>query len=74
MFFTEKEKLRDARDVILNANAEKFNQFRREMFERGVLLSTDPFERWHVSMVHTKEDVEKTIAAAEDSFRALKIQ
>jgi len=73
LFFTEKEKLIDARDVALNADAEKFNPFRREMFERGVLLSTDPYERWHVSMVHTEEDVEKAVAAAEESFRALKL-
>ena len=43
------------------------------MYKRGIYHSTpDTFERVNLTMSHTEEDIEKTIQAAEEAFKAIK--
>ena len=54
------------------ANQEMFKKFFVEMLERGIYLAPSQFETLFLSAVHSDEDIEKTISAAEKAFEALK--
>jgi glutamate-1-semialdehyde 2,1-aminomutase len=41
------------------------------MLDRGVYLAPSQFEAGFISTAHTMEDIEKTVAAARKSLRAL---
>jgi glutamate-1-semialdehyde 2,1-aminomutase len=51
-----------------------YARFFREMLERGILLAPSQFEAAFVSAAHTREDIERTIAAAEESLKAAALQ
>jgi glutamate-1-semialdehyde 2,1-aminomutase len=53
------------------SDAARFGRFHQEMLERGVYLPPSQFEAMFVSLSHTQADLEATIAAAEEAFRAL---
>jgi glutamate-1-semialdehyde 2,1-aminomutase len=55
------------------ASAEAYSQFFRAMRERGVYLAPSAFEALFISLAHSREDLEKTLAAAEESFKEIKI-
>jgi glutamate-1-semialdehyde 2,1-aminomutase len=40
------------------------------MLERGVYLPPSQFEAWFPSLAHTDEHLERTLAAARESFQA----
>jgi len=69
-FFTEK-KVRNFADVK-STNIEQFKKFFSEMFTRGIYLAPSAYEAMFVSLAHTKEDIEKTIEAAKNSFHRIK--
>jgi len=46
----------------------KFGRWHRAMLERGVYLAPSQYEAGFLSMAHTDEDIEKTIAAAKEVF------
>lgn len=48
-----------------------FSAYYQKMLQRGVYLAPSQFEALFVSMAHTAEDIEKTIAAAEASMLEL---
>ncbi|MEM5015851.1 glutamate-1-semialdehyde 2,1-aminomutase [Metabacillus indicus] len=54
------------------SNLEYFSKFYREMANEGVFLPPSQFEGLFLSTAHTDEDLEKTIAAADKAFAALK--
>ena len=70
VFFTKEEAITGYRQT-LRANLEKFNAFRNLMLKRGVYFHPDGMERIMVSAAHDAVDVERVLAAAEDSFREL---
>jgi len=72
MYFTRKKMFKDWRDVKPNVDPEKYERFAWEMYRRGIYLHPDTLERVNVSMVHDKEDIERTVAAAEEAFRAIR--
>jgi hypothetical protein len=41
------------------------------MLKQGVYLAPSPFEAMFISAAHTKKDVEKTIATAHNSLKAI---
>ncbi|MBE3595979.1 MAG: glutamate-1-semialdehyde 2,1-aminomutase [Hydrogenibacillus sp.] len=41
------------------------------MLERGVLLAPSKFEAWFMMLPHSDEDIDRTLAAAEDVMRAM---
>jgi len=48
-----------------NSDLEKFGKWHRMMLERGVYLAPSQYEAGFMSMAHTEEDIEKTIAIAD---------
>jgi glutamate-1-semialdehyde 2,1-aminomutase len=53
------------------SNFEKFKDFRDGMVQRGIYFHPDGTERLALSTTHTDEDVEKTLATAEEVLRIL---
>ena len=50
------------------ADNQKFNRFFHAMLDRGVYLPPSAFESWFLNNALTKEDLDKTIAAAKESL------
>ena len=46
----------------------KFARWHRGMLERGVYLAPSQYEAGFMSLAHSDEDIEKTIAAAKEVF------
>jgi glutamate-1-semialdehyde 2,1-aminomutase len=69
-FFFSRETVTDFTTVQL-ASAEAYSQFFRAMRERGVYLAPSAFEALFISLAHSREDLEKTLAAAEESFKEI---
>jgi glutamate-1-semialdehyde 2,1-aminomutase len=53
------------------SDGEKFGKWHRMMLERGVYLAPSMYEAGFMSTVHTDEDIEKTIAIADDVLSQL---
>ena len=70
-FFFTREAITDFTSVQ-QASAEAYGQFFRAMRERGVYLAPSAFEALFISLAHSQEDLEKTLAAAEESFKEIK--
>lgn len=70
LYFTRLKKISTYRQS-LQCDYEKFKDFREMMLERGIYFHPDGTERFMLSAVHTNEDIEKTIAAAEDCLSKL---
>ena len=66
VFFTG-EKV-DSYAAAMTSDTAKFKVFFQSMLNQGVYLPPSQFECWFVSLAHTDEDIEKTIAAAEKAF------
>jgi len=73
LFFTNKREFKDWRDIAQSVDNEKYEKWVWEMYKRGIYHSTpDSFERVNLTMAHTEEDINKTINAAEEAFKAIK--
>jgi len=70
IFFSDKEITNY--DESAAANQEQFKKFFGAMLGQGIYFAPSQFETLFLSAVHTQEDIEKTISAAESSFEALK--
>ena len=53
------------------SDTKRYARFFREMLDRGIFLAPSQFEAAFVSIAHTPEDIERTIAAARDSLKAM---
>merc|ERR1712099_203958 len=53
------------------SDGEKFGKWHRMMLERGVYLAPSMYEAGFMSMSHTDEDIEKTIAVADEVLSQL---
>merc|ERR1719247_910412 len=49
----------------------KFARWHRGMLERGVYLAPSQYEAGFMSLAHSEEDVDKTIAAAKEVFATI---
>jgi glutamate-1-semialdehyde 2,1-aminomutase len=69
LFFTEGpvESLRDAQ----RADTERFGHFFHGMLDRGYSLPPSQFEAWMLSIAHTNDVVDETVAAAREAMAAL---
>jgi glutamate-1-semialdehyde 2,1-aminomutase len=67
--FTDAKEITDYRSHVRNADEEKYERFQQGMLERGVRLFPRGF--WFVSTAHTEEDVERTLAAADEVLASL---
>ena len=52
----------------MRCDTARFGRFFHGMLERGVYLPPAQFEAWFVSLAHTAEDIDRTVAAAEESL------
>ncbi|MCM2531496.1 glutamate-1-semialdehyde 2,1-aminomutase [Neobacillus pocheonensis] len=59
-------------ETAKTSNLDYFASYYREMAEQGVFLPPSQFEGLFLSTVHSDEDIEKTIQAAENAFSKLK--
>ena len=69
MFFTDRpvRSYEDAR----GSDTARFGRFFQEMLDRGVYLAPSQFEALFLSSAHSDEDVDRTVAAAAEAFRAV---
>lgn len=70
IFFTDKPVL--CYDDAMTCDTELFKIYFREMLAQGVLIAPSQFEAMFVSAAHTDQDLEKTFAAIERAFAAVK--
>ena len=68
IFFTGLEQVRNYREAC-TSDAKKHLQFQRELLTRGVYTHPSAREHCFISAAHTKEQIEKTIEAAEDVLK-----
>jgi glutamate-1-semialdehyde 2,1-aminomutase len=64
LFFTEAEKVQNFKQAT-ECNLERFNKFFHGMLDEGVYLAPSAYEAGFVSSVHSEQDIEETITAAE---------
>jgi glutamate-1-semialdehyde 2,1-aminomutase len=65
---TENRDIRNARDLA-SADRKKMLQWGHEMIDRGFLLT--PGGKMYISLAHTDEDIEQTVRAAHEAYRAV---
>jgi glutamate-1-semialdehyde 2,1-aminomutase len=65
-FFTEKP-VRNFDDVQ-STNIKQFKRFFAEMLRQGIYLAPSAYEAIFISLAHTKQDIQKTIEAAQSAF------
>ena len=65
LFFTAKENIRTFRDVADHCDTARFNQFFHGMLKEGIYLAPSAFEAAFMSIAHSEQDIQDTIAAAE---------
>jgi glutamate-1-semialdehyde 2,1-aminomutase len=58
---------------LLRNNSEEDLAFRWGMVDRGIFMHPMCLKRSHVSAAHTQEDVDRTLEAAEQSLKALRL-
>ncbi|OGP52250.1 MAG: glutamate-1-semialdehyde-2,1-aminomutase [Deltaproteobacteria bacterium RBG_13_43_22] len=69
--FFSREDIRDY-ETVQKASIEIYAQFYREMRSRGVYLAPSAFEALFISLAHSQEDLEKTLAVADEVFGRLR--
>jgi glutamate-1-semialdehyde 2,1-aminomutase len=68
LFFTNKDVHNF--ESAKTCNTDRFNRFFHSMLEQGVYWPPSQFEAAFISAAHTEADIDKTIAAAVQAFRA----
>lgn len=66
-FFTDRPVINFA--DVQSTNVKQFKRFFVEMLKQGIYLAPSAYEAMFISLVHTKQDIEKTIEAAQEAFR-----
>jgi len=69
-FFTAQDKVTDFAGATA-CDAEMFKAFYHAMLERGVYLAPSAYEAGFVSAAHSEADLDATISAAAEAFRAI---
>jgi glutamate-1-semialdehyde 2,1-aminomutase len=65
------DRLYNYRDTVGYVRTDIFNAFHEEMQKRGIYFHPSQFERWFLSTEHTDQDIDDTIAAADESIRVV---
>ena len=55
------------------SDTKRYARFFREMLDRGIFLAPSQFEAAFVSMAHTSQDIDHTLAAAHESLQAISV-
>ena len=69
MAFTPEASLPDYRAFYEKVDHERYVTFRQKLLEGGIRANMHG--KWFLSCAHTEQDVEQTLAAADQAFRAL---
>jgi glutamate-1-semialdehyde 2,1-aminomutase len=69
VFFTP-EPVRNYTDAK-RSDTKRYARFFREMLDRGVFLAPSQFEATFVSVTHTSQDIDRTVAAAHESLQVI---
>ena len=67
--FTDAAEITDYRSHKRNVDQDKYQAFHRGMRDRGVRLNTSG--QWYVSTAHAEEDIERTLAAADEVMASM---
>lgn len=70
LFFTDQDSVTSFKQAT-NCNVEAFKIFFHAMLEQGVYLAPSAYEAGFVSSVHSDDDLDETIKAAEAAFKLL---
>lgn len=70
IFFTDAEQVTCYEDAV-NCDVERFRKFFHLMLEEGIYLAPSAFEAGFMSVAHSKENIQKTIDAAQRCFSKL---
>ncbi|TCV99201.1 glutamate-1-semialdehyde 2,1-aminomutase [Biostraticola tofi] len=70
IFFTDSPTITCYQDVM-SCDVERFKTFFHLMLAEGIYLAPSAFEAGFMSLAHTEEDIDHTVAAASRSFAAL---
>lgn len=70
-FFTQLSEVSSYQDVM-QSDVARFNQFFHKILQQGVYLAPSAFEAGFMSLAHSEQDIERTLAAADIAFAALK--
>ena len=54
-----------------HSNTKQYAKFFREMLDRGIFLAPSQFEATFVSASHTFQDIDRTLAAAQEAFQVI---
>jgi glutamate-1-semialdehyde 2,1-aminomutase len=65
------DRLYNYRDTVGYVREDIYSAFHAEMQKRGIYCHPGQFERWFMSTEHTDQDIDDTIAAADESIRAV---
>ena len=57
---------------VQTTNVKQFKKFFSEMLTGGIYTAPSAYEAMFISLAHSKQDVEKTIEAAEKAFSKIK--
>ena len=57
---------------VQSTDIKSFKKFFSEMLKQGIYLAPSAYEAMFVSLAHTKDDIQKTIEAAHNSFHKIK--
>ncbi|CAH8706196.1 glutamate-1-semialdehyde 2,1-aminomutase [Paenibacillus thiaminolyticus] len=60
-------------DEAQDTDSEAFAAFFRHMLDQGICLAPSKYEAWFLTTAHTGEDIERTVEAAHESFRRMKL-
>jgi len=69
IFFTS-EPVRNYTDAK-RSDTKRYARFFREMLDRGIFLAPSQFEAAFISMTHTSQDIDRTLAATHESLQAI---
>ncbi|MGF7049395.1 glutamate-1-semialdehyde 2,1-aminomutase [Paenibacillus sp. DS2015] len=58
-------------DEAQDTDGEVFAAFFRHMLDRGINLAPSKYEAWFLTTAHTDEDIDRTLEAADESFREM---
>ncbi|TEA27604.1 aminotransferase class III-fold pyridoxal phosphate-dependent enzyme, partial [Candidatus Schmidhempelia bombi str. Bimp] len=67
LFFTDRAEVTTYEDVM-SSDVELFKKFFHYMLNNGVYFAPSAFEAGFISLAHSEQDIEKTVAAAERFF------
>ncbi|MCX8124977.1 MAG: glutamate-1-semialdehyde 2,1-aminomutase [Spirochaetes bacterium] len=68
LYFTQESKITTV-EQVKECNMQQFAQFHRAMLERGVYLSPSGYEVGFLSLSHSKNDIDTTVKAIDESLR-----